>query len=99
MSKNIKREYQPIDAVINEIVENFGLENEFLSEKIKQLWVEIVGENIAKNATISRFRDGILFIQCSSSAWRSELLLRKNKLTERFNQLLNANKIKNIIIK
>lgn len=99
MNNKPKAEYKHLDEVINEIVSHLGYENEFLKNKISENWTEIVGEKLSKNLIITNYSNGILFLNCNSSAWRSELILRKDKIIKSINEKLRTNKIRNIIIK
>ncbi len=99
INKRSKSDFKLLDDLISEIASSLGYENEYITSKISENWTEIVGDNISKYLKITYYSDGILFLNCNSSAWRSEFILRKDKIIRSINDKLKSNKIRNIIIK
>ncbi len=88
-----------IASVIDEIIKNYGWDEQFTLDKIRNTWNEVVGEKVASNADAQSFKNGTLYIQTTSSNWRSELFLRRAGLMEKINQKLGTNVVKSIYIK
>lgn len=72
-----------------------------LSTKLKEygiwpIWNEIVGVTIARNAQPEKIRNGTLFVKVSSSTWMQELQYMKEMISEKLNQNLGREVVKNI---
>ncbi len=72
-----------------------------LSAKLKEygvwpIWNEIVGVTIARNAQPEKIRNGTLFVKVSSSTWMQELQYMKEMISEKLNQNLGREVVKNI---
>jgi len=76
-------------------------ETKNIKEKIEDntifsVWEEVSGENISKVTEIEKFKNNILFIKTTNSAWRSELSFQKEDLIDKIIQKLPKMKIKDI---
>ena len=60
------------------------------------IWNETVGSVIARNAQPDRIRNGTLFIKVASSTWMQQLQYMKEMITEKLNQRLGREVVKNI---
>lgn len=60
------------------------------------VWDEIVGATIARNAQPEKIRNGTLFVKVSSSTWMQELQYMKEMISEKLNQNLGKEVVKNI---
>ena len=60
---------------------------------VQRIWSEAVGEVIAREATPTAERDGVLTVSCRNSAWASDLDLLAPELVERLNAHLGAGRI------
>src|SRR3970282_776785 len=60
------------------------------------VWDEIVGAAIARNAQPEKIRNGTLFVKVSSSTWMQELQYMKEMISEKLNQSLGKEVVKNI---
>ncbi len=72
-----------------------------LSAKLKEygvwpIWNEIVGVTIARNAQPEKIRNGTLFVKVSSSTWMQELQYMKEMISDKLNQNLGREVVKNI---
>lgn len=72
-----------------------------LSSKLKEygvwpIWNDIVGVTIARNAQPEKIRNGTLFVKVSSSTWMQELQYMKEMISEKLNQNLGREVVKNI---
>ena len=61
------------------------------------VWNEVVGPAIARNAQPEKIRNGTLFIKVTSPVWMQQLQYMKEMITERLNQRLKANIVRNIL--
>ncbi len=60
------------------------------------IWNEIVGPTIARNAQPDKIRHGTLFVKVTSPTWMQQLQYMKEMISEKLNQSLGAEVIKNI---
>lgn len=60
------------------------------------IWNEIVGATIARNAQPEKIRNGTLFVKVASSTWMQELQYMKEMISEKLNQSLGRQVVKNI---
>lgn len=82
----------PIGAAIRPLLKKYGLQDAVVAEKLFSVWVEAVGEDIAKHAKPISLQAGVLTVGVDSSVWLSELsrygarriLDKLSKLTEVF---------------
>lgn len=89
---------------IGEVLKEFFEENKFLKAKIAENrilagWEKVLGSTIASYTTNLYFKNGILYIQLSSSVLRSELMLSKDRLIKSLNEYADTDIIKNIIFR
>ncbi len=95
----MSNEPKSIKNIFRDLSEIKGWDEKITEVRLPEIWEEITGENIARNAKFSRYDNGILFILTTSSTWRTELLLRKQKFIERINELLGQDFIRDIVIR
>ncbi len=84
--------------VVEELIKEFGWDDKVEESKLDDIWSEIVGEKLAGQAKIKKFENGNLYIDITSSVWRSEILLRKEALRKELNQKVGKDIVKQIII-
>jgi predicted nucleic acid-binding Zn ribbon protein len=60
------------------------------------IWNEVVGKTIARNAQPEKIRQGTLFVKVSSPVWMQQLQFVKNMITDKLNQRLRRDVVKNI---
>jgi predicted nucleic acid-binding Zn ribbon protein len=92
-------EPQHINIIMDDIVREFGLEEEVIFEKIKLIWKDMVGENISKKTKLKKLENGNLIIETSSSTWRTELLLRTQSIMKEINKICGKDVVSKIIIR
>lgn len=64
--------------------------------RIFALWTEVVGEAIAERAHPRFLRQGVLFVEVSSSAWANELNLLKPKLLQKLEAKLGKGVVRDL---
>ncbi|MGB9772786.1 MAG: DciA family protein [Bacteroidota bacterium] len=74
---------QPIGNVFDQLFRQLGLTRRLHQYDVVAQWKEIVGEQIAQVSEATRVENGVLFVHVKSSAWRNELLLRKQEILAR----------------
>lgn len=77
-----------ISILLERILGHAVIQDQMQGLSVVALWPDIVGSTVASEATLQDFRDGVLWVRCPSSAWRSELNFAKKAILERANALL-----------
>jgi hypothetical protein len=60
------------------------------------IWNEVVGDIIARNAQPEKIRNGTLFVKVSSHVWMQQLQYMKDTITDKVNEKLGREVVKNI---
>ena len=60
------------------------------------IWNDIVGATIARNAQPEKIRNGTLFVKVSGATWMQELQYMKEMISQKLNQSLGREVVKNI---
>src|SRR3970040_827518 len=60
------------------------------------IWNDIVGATIARNAQPEKIRNGTLFVKVSGATWMQELQYMKEMISQKLNQSLGREIVKNI---
>ena len=82
---------QHIGKSLKNFLKNSGLEKIIDQQNIIELWGDVVGENISKNAKAKSIEYGVLKVETVSSTWRQELYLQKNEIINKLNDALIIN--------
>lgn len=67
------RDPKPLSAVLAIAAEDMGWSAELEQARLISDWAELVGETTAPHTRVVELRDGILIVQCDSTAWATEL--------------------------
>ena len=60
---------------------------------VQRLWPEVVGEVVAREATPSGERAGVVTVTCASAVWAQELDLMGPAVVERLNAALGGERV------
>jgi predicted nucleic acid-binding Zn ribbon protein len=88
-----------IAELLKEIVKDNGWEQDIASNKIPQLWYELLGEKGREITVFKRFDEGKMYIHVQSAPWRSELTLRKQEFISKINSHFGFSLVKDIIFR
>lgn len=88
-----------IGAIIQQWLRDNGLDNKLKEQSVPTYWVEIVGETIAKHATVDRIDKGIMFISVQSATWRNEIMLRREEIKRKVNERFGAEVVQEIVVR
>lgn len=75
-------EPQPVGELINELIKHRDWQGGLSEGEIFLKWHEVVGDEIASRCEPVEIRDEKLIIQCSSTAWATQLNLVKREVLE-----------------
>ncbi len=98
--KQTKRyaEYQQLNEVIQNFITQNNLNKGIREVQVLEAWRKIMGKGIERYTQRSQFKNGILYVQLSSSVMKNELNLGISKIIENLNQELGEQIIEKIIL-
>lgn len=85
-----------LGAVLEKSLQRLELSGRLTEYGVWPIWDETVGPTIARNAQPEKIRHGTLFVKVSSSTWMQQLQYMKEMISERLNQRLGKEVVKNI---
>lgn len=85
--------------VLQLVLKKYGLEEKYVSVRIKEAWRALFGNAIANQCDVFYFKNGELTVRIQSAALRYDLSMSKSLLIERINQELGNNFIQIIHLK
>lgn len=88
-----------IGAIIQQWLRENGLDDKLKEQSVPTYWVEIVGETIAKHATVDRIDKGTMFISVQSATWRNEIMLRREEIKRKVNERFGAEVVQEIVVR
>ena len=90
-------EPKPIGELINHLVHQRDWKAGLAEGELFVRWREVVGDEIASKCEPIEVKDGKLFIQCTSTAWATQLNLIKSQLLESIQKVAPAIKALEIL--
>ena len=75
-----------LSGVIDAVIGSLGLTRKYHGWQVVKNWPEIVGRQIAKVATATRFEDTTLYVAVADDAWRQELVMQTESIIEKIRQ-------------
>ena len=90
---------EPISTIIGKVLQTCQGGQDQNARAVWGFWDRVVGETLARNAQPEAFKQRILLVHVSSSAWLQELHFMKNELIERLNQAAGAKVLEDIQFK
>jgi predicted nucleic acid-binding Zn ribbon protein len=85
-------------AAIEQLLETYKLSDQFIVEKIKINWPELVGKVIANRTDEINIRQQKLYLKVSSASLRQELIMMKSALIENINTYAGKKLINEIVL-
>jgi len=67
-----------------------------LLAQVQRVWPSVAGEAVAREATPTATRDGVLTLSCSASVWAQELDLMGPLLVARLNDALGSEAVRRL---
>jgi len=85
-------------AAIEQLLDTYKLSDQFIVEKIKINWPELVGKVIANRTDEINIRQQKLYLKVSSASLRQELIMMKSTLIENVNTYAGKKIINEIVL-
>ncbi|MGH7829785.1 MAG: DUF721 domain-containing protein [Candidatus Binatia bacterium] len=93
-----KRDAQPerLKEILEKSLKRLDPSGRLVDYGVWPIWNETVGSAIARNAQPERIRHGTLFVKVASPTWMQQLQYMKEMITEKLNERLGREVVKNI---
>ncbi len=96
--KRPRSKLEPVGPLLGDLLEGLGLDRRLREFKAVEVWNAVVGETIAENTRPVGIRDGVLFVEVTSSVWMQELVLLRDDIAERLNEQLGEKLVRRIVL-
>jgi predicted nucleic acid-binding Zn ribbon protein len=94
-----KKELTHIGDVLSSALARYRPAKDTQMTKVWEIWDNTVGEQVSMNAKPCSFKDGILIVNVSSSAWVYQLKFLEKEMIHRINRQLDTPMIKKLKFK
>lgn len=88
---------RPLSEVLSELVSSLGIKRNLKRYEVLTLWPEVAGKRVAMVTRAREIRDGRLFVEVESSAWRNELFYLKGEIIRQLNDRAGEDLIHDIV--
>lgn len=92
------RDPQAIGAVFERVVKRRGWTKRLSLSTVLRNWPGLVGQENADHSKPVDFRDGVLKVQCDSTAWATGMKYSASQIVKRLNQELGDDTVKRVDI-
>ena len=89
---------QSLKITIDAMLRKFGIDNAISQNNAINIWQEVVGEAVAKNAVADRVEHGVVIVKVSSPTWRQELFFQKDEIIKKLNNKIGKKVIRNSVL-
>ncbi|HSK29358.1 MAG TPA: DUF721 domain-containing protein [Candidatus Limnocylindria bacterium] len=90
------QQMESLGAVLDHSLKRLDLAQRLDAYGVWTIWNEVVGKTIARNAQPEKIRNGTLFVKVTSPVWMQQLQFMKEMITDKLNQRLNGEAVKNV---
>lgn len=90
---------QKIDGLVEAVLKQMGLYQQYKEREICNIWPEVVGQMIASRTKSVSMTNGRLLVAFSSAVVRNEIMMVKEGLIKALNDKLGEQIVKEIIIR
>jgi predicted nucleic acid-binding Zn ribbon protein len=96
MGRKTPQSLDRVGEVLGNSLKRLDLSSRLSEYAVWPVWDDVVGKTIAVNAQPEKIRNGTLFVKVTSSVWMQQLQFMKEMITEKLNNRLNREVVKNI---
>jgi len=93
-----ERDPQPIGKVLDSVVKRRGWQRRISLSTVLRDWEGLVGDANAQHSRPTDFTDGVLTIQCDSTAWATAMRYNASPLVKRLNDRLGEQTVVRVTI-
>lgn len=84
---------------LGELTQMMGWAPRLARADLVEQWADMVGDDVATHASPSAFRDGVLEVECDSSAWATQLRLMKKSVLQALHEKFPDAGVSDIAVK
>lgn len=88
-----------VGAPLDRVMKRLGAATAGAEQSVFDRWTELVGEQVASQATPTSLRDGVLTVTVTDPAWATQLRFLEAELVERISAHLGAAEVTRIEIR
>ena len=85
-----------LGEILEKSLKRLDLAGRLTEYSVWPIWNETVGPTIARNAQLEKIRHGTLFVRVTAPTWMQQLQYMKEMITEKLNQRMGKEVVKNI---
>lgn len=93
------RDPQTLQASLGQLIEAKGWQNQMGVRQFVQAWPQVVGATNAKNSWPEEFRDGVLVVRATSTAWATQLRKFSPMIVRKINETVGQGSCSRVDIK
>ena len=97
--KKQKAKFEHIGGILADVLKTYRRESDGELVQVWQVWDNIVGDVIARNARPAAFKGKILLVHVSSSTWVHQLQFLKQEMIVKLNNAFGKNLIDDLKLK
>jgi predicted nucleic acid-binding Zn ribbon protein len=90
---------QPIGEVLKEYVDAMRINSKLKESRIKDQWEKMLGKNAASLTKKLIIKNKVLYVYLDSSVLRNELLMMRETLINRINEMAGEELVNKIVLK
>lgn len=94
-----QKELVPLGTVLPNLLKSIRAGSDAQLVEVWELWDDVVGETIAKNARPAAFKGKLLLVEVSSSTWMHQLQFLKADIIEKINDAFGKEMVDEIKFK
>ena len=94
-----QKELVPLGSVLPNLLKSIRTGSDAQLVEVWELWDDVVGETIAKNARPAAFKGKLLLVEVSSSTWMHQLQFLKADIIEKINDAFGKEMVDEIKFK
>lgn len=94
-----RTEAHSVGEIIDQLLKENNIDQQFNEQKVVYLWPEIVGQGINRYTTKRWVKNGVLYLHISSAALRNELMMSRSQLIKHINEAMGNKIIHDIVIR
>ena len=94
-----QKELVPLGTVLPNLLKSIRTGSDAQLVEVWELWDDVVGETIAKNARPAAFKGKLLLVEVSSSTWMHQLQFLKADIIEKINDAFGKEMVDEIKFK
>jgi predicted nucleic acid-binding Zn ribbon protein len=93
-----RNQTQSIGEVLREYIEAMSMRRKLKESRLEKQWEELLGKNAASLTRKLVMKDGVLYVYLNSSVLRNELLMMRETLIRRLNEMAGEELIHKIVL-